>query len=164
MRYGKYRFILSFLALPFVLYAIFVLSPYAQAFYIALTDWQGFTSRANFVGLANFVRLVQDPIFWIALKNNLFLLISIPIIVIVLALFFSSMINFGGSGRGRKHRAGIRGVAGGRFYQVVYFFPSVLSVTGHRGALAVHLRAEKRPAERLPVRDRAVRRQTGLAR
>ncbi|WP_344314868.1 sugar ABC transporter permease [Fodinicola feengrottensis] len=129
MRYGKYRFILSFLALPFVLYAIFVLSPYAQAFYIALTDWQGFTSRANFVGLANFVRLVQDPIFWIALKNNLFLLISIPIIVIVLALFFSSMINFGGSGRGRKHRAGIRGVAGGRFYQVVYFFPSVLSVT-----------------------------------
>ncbi|WP_163509139.1 carbohydrate ABC transporter permease [Fodinicola acaciae] len=129
MRYGKYRFILSFLLLPFVLYLVFVISPYLQAFYIALTDWQGFSANASFVGLANFVRLFQDPIFWIALKNNLFLLISIPIIVIVLALFFSSMINFGGSGGTGPRKAGVRGIAGGKFYQVVYFFPCVLSVT-----------------------------------
>jgi N-acetylglucosamine transport system permease protein len=129
VRYGKYRFILSFLLLPFVLYLVFVISPYLQAFYIALTDWQGFSANATFVGLANFVRLAQDPIFWIALKNNLFLLISIPVIVIVLALFFSSMINFGGSGGGAQRKAGVRGVAGGKFYQVVYFFPCVLSVT-----------------------------------
>lgn len=128
MNFGKYRFIVSFLAIPLTLYVIFVLSPYVQAFYIALTDWQGFSSAQNFIGFGNFTALARDPIFWLSLKHNLFLLLSIPIIVITLALFFSAMLNFGGIGRGRKSKAGVRGVRGSGFYKVVYFFPSVLSV------------------------------------
>lgn len=125
MKYGKYRFIVSFLAIPIALYGIFVLSPYAQAFYIALTDWQGFTATQNFVGVDNFTALARDPIMLVALKNNLILLLAIPIIIITFALFFATMLNFGGSGRGK---AGIRGVGGSGLYKVVYFFPSLLSV------------------------------------
>uniref|UniRef100_UPI003F499C07 carbohydrate ABC transporter permease n=1 Tax=Nonomuraea bangladeshensis TaxID=404385 RepID=UPI003F499C07 len=120
MRHHKYRFILSLLALPVTLYCVLVLSPYAQAFMIALTDWQGLSPDYAFIGLDNFATLLDDPVFWIALKHNLFLLISIPVIVILLALFFAAMVSFGGDG--------IRGVRGARLYRAVYFFPNILSV------------------------------------
>lgn len=116
MHHGKYRFLVSLLAVPLALYAIFVISPDLQAFSIALTDWQGLSPSYNFVGFDNFTALFQDPVFWTAVKHNVFLLISIPVIVITLALFFATMVNFGG------------GVRGSRFYKVVYFFPSVLSI------------------------------------
>jgi N-acetylglucosamine transport system permease protein len=114
MRHHKYRFIISLLVLPIGLYGVFVLSPYAQAFMLALTDWQGLSTDYNFVGLDNFTALAEDPVFWLALKHNLFLLIAIPVIVISLGLFFATMLS-----------TGVRGAA---FYRVVYFFPNILSV------------------------------------
>ena len=41
----KYRFIIPFLAPAVVLYATFVLWPYAESFYVALTDWKGCLRR-----------------------------------------------------------------------------------------------------------------------
>ena len=49
---------------------------------------------------------------------------ALPILAIVLALFFASMLSVGG----RKGKAGISGVRGAAFYSIVYFFPQVLSV------------------------------------
>lgn len=127
MHHGKARFIVGFLILPVGLYALFVLWPYVQAFYISLTDWQGYSPTKNFVGLTNFVTLVHDPLFWGALKNNAYLLVTLPIVTIGLALFCAAMISFGGTGK-RVHRgAGVRGVFGAGFYLVVYFFPIVMS-------------------------------------
>lgn len=128
MRHGRRLFILSFVAAPILLYAVFVISPYAQAFVIALTDWRGFSAEMTYIGFDNFTTLAADPVFWTALRHNLFLVVAIPVIVVILALFFSSAMHFGGSGAGRGGRSAIRGVLGSRFYQVVYFFPSVLSI------------------------------------
>ena len=50
MRHGKYRFLAGAMLPALALYAVFVLSPYAQAFYLSLTDWTGVSSQANFVG------------------------------------------------------------------------------------------------------------------
>jgi N-acetylglucosamine transport system permease protein len=116
MHHGKYRFLCSLLVVPLALYAIFVVSPYVQAFSISLTDWQGMSATYRYIGFGNFGELFRDPVFWVALRHNVFLLITIPVIVVTLALFFSSMLNYGG------------GVRGSRFYKVVYFFPSVLSI------------------------------------
>lgn len=124
MRYGKYRFIASFLAVPLVLYVVFVVSPYLQAFYISLTDWQGFSDQRNFIGLANYVELATDPKFWLAMSHNLIMLIVVPLVTIVLALFFASMTTVAGR-RGSMARGGVRG---SRFYQVTYFFPHVVPV------------------------------------
>jgi ABC-type sugar transport system permease subunit len=52
MRHGKYPFVISFLAIPVVLYVIYVIGPYAQAFYLALTNYNGF-SAPTFVGFEN---------------------------------------------------------------------------------------------------------------
>jgi len=116
MHHGRYRFILTLLVLPLALYGIFVVSPYLQAFKIALTNWQGMSPSYDYVGLDNFGTLFHDPLFWTAVRHNAFLLISIPVVVVTLALFFATMLNHGG------------GVRGSRFYKVVYFFPSILSI------------------------------------
>jgi ABC-type sugar transport system permease subunit len=60
MRYGKYRFIASFLAVPLLLYIVFVVSPYLQAIYISMTDWRGFSANRNFIGLGNYVELAGE--------------------------------------------------------------------------------------------------------
>jgi N-acetylglucosamine transport system permease protein len=121
---GKRLFIATFLIPPLLLYGIFVVSPYAQAFQIAGTDWSGLSPEYDFVGLDNFRRLAGDGYFWNALRHNGLLLVVLPVATILLGLFFASMISVGG----RPDRAGVHGVRGAGLYRVVYFFPQVLSV------------------------------------
>ncbi|MFD1938902.1 MULTISPECIES: carbohydrate ABC transporter permease [Nonomuraea] len=113
-------FIASFLAAPVTLYLVYVIAPYLQAFYIAMTDWRGVSAAPRFVGFDNFRRLFDDGIFWKAVWHNGLLLVLLPLITIVVALFFAFLLNVGGNG--------IAGVAGSKFYRVVFFFPQVLAV------------------------------------
>ncbi|MBB6554582.1 carbohydrate ABC transporter permease [Nonomuraea rubra] len=121
-RYRRGLFIASFLAAPVILYAIYVISPNIQAFYMAMTDWRGVTATPNFIGLENFQRVLGDSVFWKAVTHNLGLLILLPAITIVIALFFAYLLNLGGS-------KGVSGIRGSTFYRVVFFFPQVLAVT-----------------------------------
>ncbi|MEU4511907.1 sugar ABC transporter permease [Nonomuraea wenchangensis] len=120
-RYRRGLFITSFLAAPVILYLVYVISPYAQAFYIAMTDWRGVTATPAFVGLDNFVRLFGDDIFWKAVTHNAALLVLLPLSTIVIALFFAFLLNVGGP-------QGVTGIRGSKFYRVVFFFPQVLAV------------------------------------
>jgi len=123
MRHGKYPFIISFLAIPVVLYLIYVIGPYAQAFYLALTNYNGF-SAPQYVGSENFTRMFHSDLFWKAVQHNLFLLVALPLITMAIALFLAFMLNVGG-----RSRAGVRsGVWGSKFYRLVFFFPQVLAV------------------------------------
>ena len=51
-------------------------------------------------------------------------LVFIPVITILLALFFAFMVNAGGRGGA----GGVKGVRGSGVYKIVYFFPQVLSL------------------------------------
>ncbi|MEV0731429.1 MULTISPECIES: sugar ABC transporter permease [Polymorphospora] len=124
MRHGKYPLIVTFLVPPLLLYGIFVLSPYLQAFQISTTNWLGYSAEADFVGLENFATLLRDGYVWNAIKNNAVLLLVLPLVTIGLGLFFATMLNMGG----RRGRAGVVGVTGTAAYRLVYFFPQVLSV------------------------------------
>lgn len=123
-RMRKYGFIFSFLAIPLILYVIFVISPYAQAFYISLTNWRGFSASPQFVGLENFSRLLDDEVFWAAVRHHGLLLVALPVVTIAIALFFAFLLNLGGGSRSGR----MTGVWGSRVYRVVYFFPQVLAV------------------------------------
>jgi N-acetylglucosamine transport system permease protein len=126
------------------LYVVFVLGPYAQAFYMAMTNWRGISANPRFVGLENFERLLDDDVFFKAVRHHGVLLIALPLITIVLGLFFAFMLNVGG-GLGRRGRGygGMSGVWGSRFYQVVFFLPQVLAVA----IIAVLFQAVYRPDE-----------------
>ncbi|GII66220.1 sugar ABC transporter permease [Sphaerisporangium krabiense] len=120
----KYGFIFSFLVIPVILYAIFVISPYLQAFYISLTNWRGISANPQFIGFENFTRLLGDDVFWAAVRHHAVLLVAMPLITIAIALFFSFLLNVGGGSKSGK----MAGVRGSKFYRVVYFFPQVLAV------------------------------------
>ncbi|MET9444047.1 sugar ABC transporter permease [Streptomyces sp. NPDC006610] len=124
MRKGQYRFVAGFLLVPVALYLVFVIWPYVQTFGYSLTDWKGQSQTFNFVGLDNYEKLFQDDVFLRAIWHNILFLIFIPVITILLALFFAFMVNAGG----RSRAGGVSGVAGSKFYKIVYFFPQVLSL------------------------------------
>ncbi|MEU1386310.1 MULTISPECIES: sugar ABC transporter permease [unclassified Nonomuraea] len=112
----RHGFVAGFLALPVVLYAVFVISPYVQAFQIALTDWRGVSANLNFVGLDNFRRMLGNDTFWQAVRNHAVLLVTLPLVTIALALVFAYLL--GDSA----------GTPGARFYRVIFFLPQVLAV------------------------------------
>lgn len=124
MRYGKYRFVGTMLVLPVALYAVFVISPMLQSIYYSFTDWSGLSANRKWVGLQNYRTLIHDDVFRRAVEHNIYALIIIPIVTIVLGLFFAAMLNMGG----RKGVPGIVGVRGSGFYKIVFFFPYVLSI------------------------------------
>ncbi|MFF1272115.1 carbohydrate ABC transporter permease [Streptomyces marokkonensis] len=124
MRKGQHRFVAGFLLFPVALYLIFVIWPYIQTFGYSLTDWKGQSQTFDFVGLDNYTALFEDDIFMGAIWHNILFLVFIPVITILLALFFAFMLNAGGRGRS----GGVAGVAGSKYYRVIYFFPQVLSL------------------------------------
>lgn len=124
MHHGRSRFIIGFLLPGIVLYAVFVISPFVQAFHYSLTDWTGISPEFEYVGLQNFQRLLDDSLFHTALKNNVLLLVFVPVVTILLALVYAFLLNVGG-GRGS---GGIRGIRGNGFYKLAFFMPQVLSV------------------------------------
>ena len=114
-------FLLVFLILPVALFLVFVIAPFAQALYYAMTNWTGFSPQMGFVGLDNFVKLFQDTSFMHALGNNAVLAVIVPLITIIIALVFASLITVGGPSHGQ-----VRGLKGSSFYRVVSFFPYVI--------------------------------------
>lgn len=110
-----------FLGLPLVIYLVFVISPFVQAIYYSMTSWSGFDNSMPFVGLDNYVKLFNDSIFMISVRNSIVLAIFLPVITVILALVLATLVTIGGSSRGQ-----IKGLKGAGFYRIVSFFPYVI--------------------------------------
>src|SRR5581483_1923148 len=69
------------LLLPAAFFYIgFQLLPILGAFLLSLVQWNGINiSSATFVGVQNFVRAFQDPVFWSSLRNNI--IVGIAVVV-----------------------------------------------------------------------------------
>lgn len=118
LTFDKASFMAVFLALPLLIFVVFVLSPFVQAIYYSMTDWKGFSKSMNFTGIANYVTLFTDDIFQKSMLNSIKLGIIVPLVTIVLALAIASMVTVGGRTRGP-----VTGIKGSSFYRVVSFFP-----------------------------------------
>ena len=71
-----------FLAPALLVIAIFVLYPIVAVVYYSFTDYSIVTPPV-WIGLKNFQRLLQDQIFWLALKNSLVYLLVTPVLMIL---------------------------------------------------------------------------------
>lgn len=114
MNRGKNSLIVTFLALPLILYSVFLLFPYFSSFGFAFTRWSGLSADIRFNGINNFIKLFNDDKFWNALSHNAIALLVIPPLVIGIALFFSFLFT--------------QGLKFARLFRITYFFPQVLSV------------------------------------
>ena len=82
---GQKMFIFGFgVALPLLVYAVFVGYPIIYNIYLSLTNWNGLSSKVPFVGFANYERLMHDPSFWNAFVNTVvWSVISLVINIVV---------------------------------------------------------------------------------
>jgi raffinose/stachyose/melibiose transport system permease protein len=97
-----------------VLYIAFFVIPTIQGVIYSVTDWDGFSPTAQFVGLDNFVTIfTNDDLFRNALGNNIkFMLVVVlfqTIFSLVLAVFLT---------KNSKSSVALRSI---------YFFPTILS-------------------------------------
>lgn len=102
-----------FLAIPVLIYLIWVIGPMIYSFYLSFTSWDGF-SPPQFVGLKNFVRLFRDRVFYTSLSNNLEWIILFMTVPIVLGLTLAMILN--------------GNIPGEKFFKSSFFLPMVLSL------------------------------------
>lgn len=95
------------LVIPLLVVTIY---PLFSVLYHSLTIWDGVNTK--FVGLGNFEEIFLSNQFWILLKNNLILLLSVPLQLVV--AFIVAVLLY-------------EQVRGWKFFRSVYFLPSILS-------------------------------------
>ncbi|AEI93573.1 MULTISPECIES: carbohydrate ABC transporter permease [Roseobacter] len=100
-----------FLAPAILFFAFYVIWPIYQSIVISFYDWDGL-GEARFIGMGNYVELMDDGAFEVSLWNNLkwllFYLLAIPG-----GLFIALFLN--------------QTVTGIRLYKSLFFFPFVIS-------------------------------------
>lgn len=121
LTFDRVTFFLAFLGIPLAVFILFVLMPFVQAIYWAMTDWRGFSPDYNFVGLDNFIKMFDDDIFLKALRNVALLAAVVPLVTLTLALGVAVAITLGGPSKGP-----VRGIRGASFYRIISFFPYVV--------------------------------------
>lgn len=115
----RLRDLLSFrwVAIAVILVGWFVYYPIVDNFIVSTTDEDIFTGEVTHIGLANYQRLLDDPVVWIALWNN-FLYAAISIVFQVFGAFILAALIEGLDSERLK-----------RFWRAVYFIPSAISIT-----------------------------------
>lgn len=99
-----------------VLLAFFIVYPILYSFYLSFTSTKGIVSQ--FVGIKNYIRMFNDPMFFLALKNTFrLLLLQVPI-MLVLAISFAAILN----NKNVRFRS---------FFRTALFLPSVTSLIAY---------------------------------
>lgn len=105
-----------FIIIPTLLIMLFYFYPMFESLKLSLSSGSG--NNLTFIGLDNYKRLIKDPVFINALKNTLiFLVVQVPV-MIVLAMFFSVLLN--------NKSLKLKGL-----FRTIVFLPSVTSLVAY---------------------------------
>ena len=88
-KFSPYLYISPF----FLLFALVGLFPLVYTAFVSVHDWNLIGGKGDFVGLENYQQVLQQPLFWKALRNtfSIFLLSSVPQVLI--GLFLAAMLD-----------------------------------------------------------------------
>ncbi len=120
---GGFRAVLAALfsfrwaAIALIIIAWFVYYPIVDNFVVSTTDQDIFTGEVTNVGLANYQRLMDDPVIWTALWNNSLYAILSVVFQVFGAFVLAALIE------------GLQEERWRRFWRAVYFIPSAISIT-----------------------------------
>lgn len=116
MTKGKSHVVAWLYLLPsLALYSFFVIYPVGSAFYLSLTEWKGIAAIApTFIGLDNYVWMLQSQDFWRALRNSGWLMMASFVVQLPLSFGLALLIT-----------SRMRGV---RLFKAAFFMPVVLPV------------------------------------
>jgi raffinose/stachyose/melibiose transport system permease protein len=112
MRSSEVRTCLLFLPPALLLFTLFVTWPVVEAAYYSFFNWNGYGAPSKWVGLDNFIRVWNDPIFYRSLFNNLLIILVSACIQVPLALALALMIS-------DKSRSSV-------VFRAIFFLPYIL--------------------------------------
>src|SRR3954451_21450592 len=97
-----------------ILLILFFFIPVGLAFLLAFTNARLISPSISFVGLENFTRLFQDPLFWKSLRNTLYFAVVVVPLQSAFALLLAVLVN--------------DRIRGTNFFRTLYFVPVVTSI------------------------------------
>ncbi|EGD49076.1 binding-protein-dependent transport systems inner membrane component [Ruminiclostridium papyrosolvens DSM 2782] len=105
------KYIAIFVLPAFIFYTVFVLFPIGYNVYLSFfrTNLMG---NSTFIGITNYINLINDQFFVMAFKNNIFLMIGSLLAHLPLALFFANAL--------------FQKIKGSKIFQYVFFLPTVI--------------------------------------
>lgn len=74
----------------------FIFYPIIDSFRISTLNWNGISTNKTFIGVNNWIKLVQDKSFWMAFRNNIIIMILSIVIQIPIGLAEATFIEFAG--------------------------------------------------------------------
>ena len=114
---GKFKRILTYAIFVFPALAVYlgiIAFPVISSLGLSLTDYNIYKNLAVWVGLANYIKIFRDPVFWFSMKNNFIIIFvsifgQIPLGFILAYLIYRKLVK----------RTG--------FFQAMVFLPTVIS-------------------------------------
>lgn len=91
-RRRDYLTFLAFVAPNFILFAVFLFWPFVYSFVLSLNKWN-MIGKARFIWFDNYETMWNDPVFWLVLKNTVYLAIGVVFIKLTLALGLALLLN-----------------------------------------------------------------------
>lgn len=85
-----------FLLPVMVIMCVFIFYPIVDSFRISTLEWNGISAEKTFIGLDNWIKLVQDKNFWMAFRNNIIIMVLSIAIQIPIGLAEATFIEFAG--------------------------------------------------------------------
>jgi len=103
----------------FLLVTLFIIYPVINTVFYSFYDWNGFGPLKDFVGLKNLKTLVDDPLFWNALRNNGIVILFSVGVQLPIAFLLAILVS----------RSSSKPTV---FFRTVFFLPYILSeiITG----------------------------------
>ena len=96
------------------MYLWFGFVPLIKTFVYSLTDWSGYGNDYNWIGLANFKKVLHDSDFWHAMTVNLRLYLVGGICILGLALICAGLIT-----QSKLKES--------KYYRIILFMPNIIS-------------------------------------
>ena len=89
-----------------------VVIPFLYGVYLTLTDWNGVSKEKHFIGLQNFLGVIQDKQFWASLLLTFKYVVVVVVLVNVIAFAIAYLLT--------------RGMKGQNFFRAGFFTPNLI--------------------------------------
>ena len=102
-----------FLSPTLVIVTVFIVFPILFSFYLSFHEWNMFSDEQAFIGLDNYLRMLEDPEFWMVFKHTIVYTIGTVPVNMALALVVAFVLH--------------KQIAGRKLLRAAFFTPVIIS-------------------------------------